>query len=309
MTIGDHVTAARTRLTAAGIEPVEAALDADVLARHALGRWERGQLLAAMRDAPPPGFAAAYEPLVARRCQREPTAYIIGYREFWNLDIEVTRDTLVPRPESELLVEEALQRLSGNDEDPPSGGPGITVASRGAGGTVRIADVCTGTGCLAVALARWLPDATVLATDTSEAALAVARRNADVHGVALRVTGVRADLLEGVDGPFDAIVSNPPYVPAAAIADLAPEVRDYEPHPALDGGPDGLDLVRRLVPASAARLADGGWFLMEFGHGQAGAVRAMVDAEPRLRLEAVLDDLAGIPRVVIARREPLPNRP
>jgi release factor glutamine methyltransferase len=308
LTIGEHVTAARARLVAAGIEPIEAALDADVLARHALGRWERGQLLAALRDAAPADFAAAYEPLVARRGRREPTAYIIGYREFWNLDIAVTRDTLVPRPETELLVEDTLLRLS-EDVDPHVEGPGAPGAGPRPAGSVRIADVCTGTGCLSVALARWLPNAAVVATDASDAALAVARRNLVTHGVESRVTCVRTDLLEGVDGPFDAIVSNPPYVPAAAIDGLAPEVREFEPRAALDGGPDGLDLVRRLVPLAAERLAAGGWFLMEFGHGQAAAVRAIIDSEPRLRLDAVHDDLAGIPRVVIARREPIPGHP
>jgi release factor glutamine methyltransferase len=278
----DHIRDARRQLESAGIAADEAALDADVLARHALGGWERGQLITRMRDEAPAAFPGTYDTLVARRVRREPAAYLTGAREFWGLDIEVTRDTLVPRPETEALVEETLART----------GPG----------PLRIADVCTGSGCIAVALARWLPLARVVAADQSAAALRVARRNAARHGVADRVSLVRADLLEGLDGPFDVIVSNPPYVPSAGVQAAQPEVRNYEPHAALDGGRDGLDLIRQLVPASAARLADGGWLLFEFGVDQAPAVRAIIAAEPLLQLTEILDDLAGIPRVAVSRR-------
>ena len=245
-TIHRRIRDARQRLERAGIEPAEAAVDADVLARHALGGWERGQLIVRQHDACPAGFAGVFEALVRRRERREPTGYIIGHREFWNLDMEVSPGVLVPRPETEFLVEEALSRLS-----PPPEGSGDAPGSAPAAAPVhaRIADVGTGSGCIAVAIARWLPAAEVVAIDASDEALAVARRNAERHDVAGRVRFLEADLLAGVAGPFDAVVSNPPYVPEPDIAGLQPEVRDHEPLQALAGGADGLDVIRRLVPA------------------------------------------------------------
>jgi release factor glutamine methyltransferase len=280
--IAEYIRDARVRLAAAGIATDEAAIDADVLARHALGGWEEGQLLQHTLDLAAPDFPAAYETLLARREHREPTAYIVGQREFWSLDIEVTRDTLVPRPETEFLVEEMLSR-------PPAG-------------PARVADVCTGSGCVAIALARWLPMARIVATDISEAALRVAGRNAARNDVSDRVTFVHADLLEGIAGPFYAVVANPPYVPTADIAATSPEVKDFEPIGALDGGQDGLIIIRRLVPAAAERLTAGGWLLFEFGHGEAEGVRGIIQGEPRLDFVDIRHDLAGIPRVAIARR-------
>jgi release factor glutamine methyltransferase len=153
-----------------------------------------------------------------------------------------------------------------------------------------------------VALARWLPGAHVLAIDVSEAALRVARRNAARHEVGDRVVVLQGNLLQGTSGLFDVIVSNPPYVPAGDLASLQPEIREFEPVGALDGGPDGLDLVRRLVPEAAARLASGGWLAFEFGFGQSEGVRAIIANEPRLELVDIRADLAGIPRVAIARK-------
>ena len=295
----DRIQDARRRFEQAGIEPAEAAIDADVLARHALGGWERGQLLVRAHDACPAGFAGVFEALVRRRERREPTGYIIGHREFWNLDMEVGPGVLVPRPETELLVEEALSRLS----PAGTGEEGVTEpAGAAAPADARIADVGTGSGCVSVALARWLPACVIVAIDTSDEALAVARRNAERHHVTGRVRFVRADLLAGVEGPFDAIVSNPPYVPVADIAGLQPEVRDHEPPQALAGGDDGLDVIRRLVPEAASALGPGGWLLFEFGFGQAEGVRAIVAAEPTLELVELKPDLAGIPRVAVAQR-------
>jgi len=298
-TLHRHIQDARRRFEQAGIEPVEAAIDADVLARHALGGWERGQLLVRQHEACPAGFAGIFEALVRRRERREPTGYIVGHREFWNLDIEVRPGVLVPRPETELLVEETLSRLS-----PEGAGPDASAvpASAPRQSFVRIADVGTGSGCIAVTLARWLPRAEVVATDASEEALDVARRNAVCHDVLERVRFVQADLLAGVAGPFDAVVSNPPYVPAPDIAGLQPEVRNYEPLQALSGGADGLDVIRRLVPEAASVLRAGGWLLFEFGFGEADGVRAVIAAEPRLVLAEIRDDLAGIPRVAVARK-------
>lgn len=298
-TIHNRLRDARRRFEQAGIEAAEAAVDADVLARHALGGWERGQLIVRQHDACPAGFAGVFETLVRRRERREPTGYIIGHREFWNLDMEVTPGVLVPRPETEFLVEEVLSLLS-----PPPGDPGDAPGSAAAAAPVRarIADVGTGSGCLAVAIARWLPAAEVVAIDASEEALAVARRNAERHDVARRMQFFEADLLAGVPGPFDAVVSNPPYVPEPDIPGLQPEVRDHEPLQALVGGADGLDVIRRLVPQAAAALRPGGWLVFEFGFGQADGVRAIVEAEPRLELVAIKPDLAGIPRMAVARR-------
>jgi release factor glutamine methyltransferase len=277
---------ARRRLERSGIEPSEAALDAQVLARHALGGWERGQLIAAMRDPVPAGFDETFEPLVRRREAREPTAYITGRREFWNIEIAVAPGVLVPRPETEFIVEEVIGRV-------PDGT-----------GALRIADVGTGSGCLAVALARWLPTAHVTAIDVSPVALAMAARNVTAHDVAARVSLVRGDLLDTHAGPFDVIVSNPPYVPSGDIPTLQREVRDFEPVGALDGGPDGLDVIRRLVPQAASRLVEGGWLVFEFGVDQADGIRAIIAAEPRLALVTIRDDLAGVPRVAVARRNP-----
>jgi release factor glutamine methyltransferase len=298
-TIFARIHEARRRFEQAGIEPVEAAIDADVLARHALGGWERGQLLVRQHDACPAGFAGIFDALVRRRERREPTGYVVGHREFWNLDIEVRPGVLVPRPETELLVEEALSRLSPEGAGPDAS-PVPANASRES--VVRIVDVGTGSGCIAVTLARWLPHAEVVATDASEEALDVARRNAVRHDVLGRMRFMKADLLSGVAGPFDVVVSNPPYVPAAEIAGLQPEVRDYEPLQALAGGDDGLDVIRRLVPEAAAVLRPGGWLMFEFGFGQADGVRAVIAAEARLNLAEIRDDLAGIPRVAVARK-------
>ena len=281
MTLVERVSEAARRLAEAGIDARDAAFDAEVLARHALG-WDRAAYLARWREPAPPGFEEPFESLVARRRLREPVARITGRREFWGLDFEVAPAVLVPRPESELLVETALARLGDR-------------AARW-----EIADVGTGSGCLAIALARELPRARVAATDVCPDALAVARRNAARHGAADRVAFRRADLLDGLPGPFDLIVSNPPYVPDAVIDTLAPEVRRHEPAAALRGGPDGLDTVRRLVTATASRLRAGGWLVIEIGAGQSGEAAALA-GRAGLRLVDVRPDLQGIPRVVVTR--------
>ena len=284
MTLVERVSEAARELAAAGIDARDAAFDAEVLARCALG-WDRATYLARWREPAPPGFGNRYEPLVARRYRREPVARITGQREFWGLDLEVAPAVLVPRPESELLVETALARL------------GDRTAAW------VLADVGTGSGCLAIALARELPRARVAATDVSPDALVVARRNASRHGTSDRVTFHHADLLDGLPGPFDLIVSNPPYVPDAVIATLAPEVRDHEPAAALRGGPDGLDTVRRLVDAAAERLPPGGRLIVEVGAGQSGGA-AGIARRAGLQVADVRPDLQGVPRAVEMRRGP-----
>ncbi len=284
MTLLERVASAAGRLVEAGIDARDAAFDAEVLARCALG-WDRATYLARRREPAPPGFGDRFEPLVARRCRREPVARIIGRREFWGLDIEVTPAVLVPRPESELLVETALARLGDR--------------------TARwaVADVGTGSGCLAIALARELPSARVTATDISGEALAVARRNAARHDAADRVTFHRTDLLDGLPGPYDLIVSNPPYVTDGVIATLAPEVRGHDPAAALRGGPDGLDTVRRLVAAAAGRLRAGGWLVMEIGAGQSRDA-GDIGGRAGMRTVSVHPDLQGIPRAVVMQPDP-----
>ncbi len=284
MTLVERVAEAARRLAGAGIDARDAAFDAEVLARWVLG-WDRAAYLARWREPAPPGFEEPFESLVARRRLREPVARITGRREFWGLDFEVAPAVLVPRPESELLVETALARLGDR-------------AARW-----EIADVGTGSGCLAVALARELPRARVAATDICPDALEVARRNAARHGAADRVAFRRADLLDGLPGPFDLIVSNPPYVPDAVIDTLAPEVRRHEPAAALRGGPDGLDTVRRLVTATASRLRAGGWLVIEIGAGQSGEA-ADIGREAGMRTVAVHPDLQGIPRSVVMQLDP-----
>ena len=282
-TLEARVLAARHRLVAAGIDERDAALDAEVLARHVLG-WDRARYFSRARDPIPPAFDARFDPLVERRCRREPVAQITGWKEFWGLDIAVTPDVLIPRPESELLVETALALLE--DRAAPW----------------DVADVGTGSGCLAIALARELRRARVTATDLSSAALAVARRNATRHGVADRVSFHDARGLDGRPGPYDLIVSNPPYVPEPEMARLAPEIARYEPAAALCGGPDGLDPARELMPAAVSQLRAGGWLVMEIGAGQDAAVADLVARQPELSLLEIRKDLQGIPRATVMRR-------
>lgn len=283
MTVLDEVRAAHRRLVTAGLRQHDAAGDAEVLARHALG-WDRATYLTRRREPPPDRFAADYRALVGRRARREPVSAITGRREFWGLTFEVGPAVLTPRPETELIVEWSL-RLAG--------------ARRGTG--LRIIDVGTGSGCLAVALAHELPAARVVASDVSPAALAVARRNARTHGVEGRIGWVVTSLLDGFRVAADLIVANLPYVPSAATRVLSPEVRDHEPWLALDGGRDGLDPLRAFLEAAPGRLAAGGHLVVEFGAGQEDTVRSLVASDPRLALLDVAGDLAGIPRVAAIR--------
>lgn len=280
-TFADEVARGRERLVAAGIPQDQARLDAELLARHALG-WDRAVWLASRRDLAPDPFVSEYATLVARRAAREPVSLITGAREFWGLQFDTRPGVLIPRPETELIVEEALEELAGTD-------------------AARIADVGTGSGCLAVALAHELPRARVVATDLSALALDVARRNAAKHGVTDRVRFVLTDLLDNVTDTFDAIVSNPPYVQSGAREGLAPEVRDHEPALALFGGTDGLDAIRAVFARTPARLARGGRLIVEFGYGQDERVCDLA-RDAHLSILRIRDDLQGIPRVAVVTR-------
>ena len=283
MTLHELVADAGERLGRAGIRKRDAGFDAELLARTLLG-WDRAHFLAARHSSAPAGFGEAYDRLIARRERREPTSYIIGLKEFWGLDFEVSPDVLIPRAETEFLVEEALTCVG---------------ELRAGGGGPLIIDAGTGSGCLAVVLARELPRARIVATDISRAALAVARRNALRHGVGHRVRLLQSNFLEGVARKADLIVSNPPYVPRSQARALAPEVRDFEPHLALFGGADGLELQRVLLEQASARLAPEGFLLLEFGDGQEEDLQSAIAAWPCFRLLRVRHDLQGIPRTAV----------
>ncbi len=283
ITIHTRVAAARRRFREAGIPLDEADLDARLLAEHLLG-WDAARFFTSADGPEPDDFAAAYESLVARRAGREPLAYLTSRQAFWDLVFEVSPAVLIPRPESELIVEAALELF-----------PAAT-------GALTIVDVGTGSGCLAVALARERPAARAIATDTSDAALDLARRNAARHGVADRIQFVRGDLIDPVATPVDLIVCNPPYVAEGDRPGLQPEVRDHEPAIALFGGLDGLAIVRRLIEQAPRRLTRGGVLIFEFGFGPADRVTELISHTPGLTMLGVRPDLQGIPRAAIAKR-------
>jgi release factor glutamine methyltransferase len=286
LTLRVRLAAARAQLSLAGIPGEEAAVDVDVLARRILG-WDKARLLTELSQRMPDALEPALSALLAKRERREPTAYILGEKEFWGRSFVVSPAVLIPRPETELIVEEALR-----------------LARDGALGDapLRVADVGTGSGCLAVSLAGDLPTCRVTATDTSTAALDVARTNAIRYGVSDWIDFVRAPYLDGVEGVFDLVVSNPPYVPERDRFGLAPEVL-CEPEDALFAGPDGLRDVRAILERAPSWLRLGGWLMIEFGFGQAEAVHSLVEANPSLRLQGMRRDLQGIPRTVIIERQ------
>jgi release factor glutamine methyltransferase len=278
----ERLAEARGTLMRAGIDADEAALDAEVLARHVLD-CDRATLLTRARDPLPSAFNRLFAALVTRRANREPMAYIVGHREFWGLEFEVTPAVLIPRPETELIVEEALACLPRRD------------AVR------QIADVGTGSGCLAVTLAIEFPAARVTATDVSPEALEIAYRNADRHNVTARLSLIQTDLLQDVDGPSELIVSNPPYVPTGDEPTLQPEVGRYEPATALFGGSDGLGVIRKLFASAPDRLAPAGSLIVEFGFGQEAGVREAAE-RTGWTVARVRNDLQAIPRVAVLRR-------
>jgi release factor glutamine methyltransferase len=277
----DKLNDARTQLEAAGARPAEAAIDVDAYARAILG-WDKATLLANQRDASPERLEPTFSEWIARRERREPTAYILGGREFWGREFLVTPAVLVPRPETEFIVEESLP-LVRHIEAP------------------RIAEVGTGSGILAITLALELPNSTLVATDVSADALKVARENATRHGVDRRVRFVETSYLDGVAGPFNLVVANPPYVKDGDRPALSAAV-SHEPHVALFGGPDGLRDVAGVLAAASTVLEPEGWLVMEFGYGQEDDIRHLVGTRPDLRLDHVREDLQGIPRTVVIQR-------
>ena len=296
-TIAAALASARQRLAAAGID--DAQIEAEVLLRHALSGISRAQLYARLQDALDPDTAARFEALLQRRLAREPSAYITGTREFLGYDFAVSPAVLIPRPETETLIDVAIDAVTARFGAPSAQArEGSHAPQAHPERALSIIDVGTGSGVVAVCLALGLPKATVYAIDASRDALAVAAANARRHGVYDRITFIEGDLLEPAPAPVDLIVANLPYVRTADIATLQPEVRDYEPRAALDGGPDGLNLIRRLLEVAPDYLQPGGAVCLEFGDGQADALMSIAGwrfpgALPRVHL-----DFTGRPRVL-----------
>lgn len=285
-------------------------LAAELLLMYTLGR-DRAWIYSHPETPIEPADIEKYFALIARRAAGEPTQYLTGKQEFWGLEFEVNPSVLIPRPETEHVVEVALKRLSLRERE-------VNLRDAGEVQKLRIADVGTGSGCIAVALARELPDAEIVATDISKAALEVARRNAVRHQVTDRIELVHRDLLLalGHQEPathqhspltnhhshlFDLIASNPPYVARDDAASLAPEVREHEPAEALFAGPAGTEIYDRLIEQARTLLIPGGSLVLELGYNSSPHVRSLLE-NPAWRDVEITDDLAGIPRVIAAVR-------
>lgn len=280
MTLREAIVEAAGRLSCEEDLRENAQRDAELLLLHVLGAtrtllFTDGSRTASDREL------AEFHSLLERRLLGEPIQYILGGQEFYGLPLKVTPAVLIPRPETELLVEAVLARLP---KDLP----------------LRIVDVGTGSGAIALAVAKHLPLAKVIALDLSEAALAVARENAERLRLHDRLRFVRSDLLANLDGEaqFDAVLSNPPYIPESHRTSLHRQVREFEPAMALFAGVEGLDVYRRLTPAAAKALKPGGLLAMEIGYGQRPAIEALLHGWSEVE---VLDDLQGVGRVAMAR--------
>lgn len=272
-------TEVRRRLEAAGVDtPV---LDARLLLEAGAG-VSRLEIVTDPRRPVSQAQAAAVLSLTRRRETREPISHILGRRHFWTLDLIVTPDVLTPRPETEFVVEAGLQVL-------------VRKAP------ARILDLGVGSGAIALVLLSERPNATAVGVDASAAALEVARKNAEALGVSERLELREGDWVDGLDGAFDLVVSNPPYIPSQDIDGLAPEVARYEPRAALDGGPDGLAAYRIIVAALPRILRLGGAFALEIGQGQSETVRALAQAAG-LEVDEPRRDLSGTPRVIVGSR-------
>jgi release factor glutamine methyltransferase len=271
-------------------------LAAELLLLHVLGR-DRTWIYAHPEEEISPADVRRFLELIARRSSGEPTQHLTGKQEFWGLEFEVTPDVLIPRPETEHVIEVALDRLAICEI-----GAGRKQTFSGEG--LEIADVGTGSGCIAVALAKELPGATIYATDISNAALAVARRNAARHSVSDRIHFLESNLLDEASDLslfFDLIVSNPPYIGRCEAATLMREVRDHEPEVALYGGEAGYEVYADLIAQSAAHMKPGGILVLELGHNSLPAVQPLLDTAAWTNV-GVTNDLAGISRVIAAGR-------
>ncbi|QDT46043.1 Release factor glutamine methyltransferase [Symmachiella dynata] len=259
-------------------------LDAEILLAHARG-CPRIQLYTHYDEVLDDEVRASMRALVTRRAQAEPVAYLVGHREFYGLDFHVSSDVLIPRPDTETLVLELLTLAAGRP------GP-------------QILELGTGSGCIAVATAANLPAAKIVAVDISPAALNIAVKNATAHNVAERIDFREGDLFEPLDSEakFDFVISNPPYIADAELAQLDADVRDHEPHLALAGGADGLDVIRRILAEAGQRLKSGGFLLLEIGAEQGNVLPELIAASGDYREARIVNDLAHRPRVAVAER-------
>jgi release factor glutamine methyltransferase len=280
MTLRDAVAAAVPRLHAAGVE--EARRDAELLLCLALG-CDRSHLLGYPDDTMDDAAHGAFEGFVVRRMAREPVSQIVGRREFWSLDVHVTQATLTPRPDSEAVIEAVLGELRERGDD------------------LRLLDLGTGTGCLLLALLAELPRATGLGIDISQAALDIARANGERLGLGDRADFAAGDWAASLDQRFDVVVCNPPYIETAELESLDPEVARWEPRLALDGGNDGLDAYRRIVPEIGRLLTGDGYAVLEHGPGQADAIEVLAAANGLLASRRQ-HDLAGRDRCLVLRK-------
>ena len=277
MTISELLGSSSVRLSEAGVE--EPSREAATLLIYALNR-DRSFLIAHPEYEPTNDEATRFDSFITRRASREPFHYITGLKEFYGLDFAVTPDVLIPRPETEILVEAAIKELQ-KLENP------------------KFCEIGVGSGCISVSILHHVPTTTAIGIDISEKALAVARRNADHHAVADRLSLQIGDVFAGVTEKFDMIVSNPPYIPDADLTTLQPEVRDHEPHLALFSGSDGLDVLRRIVADAPKYLKPSGLLLMEIGFAQWNSVGELFN--PSIwRAYEFLNDMQGIPRIVKA---------
>jgi release factor glutamine methyltransferase len=266
-------------------------LDAEVLLAESL-KCQRIQLYTRFDEEPSEEVRKTFRALVRRRSEGAPVAYLVGRREFYSLSFKVTPDVLIPRPETELLVVAVLDWAKAEEAGPS---PAL----------LRIADIGTGSGIVAVCLAKHLVGCRVTAVDISSAALAVARENAEKHGVAARIEWVESDLLTAVsdDRPFDVMVSNPPYITSAEFEGLASDVRQFEPKLALVAGPRGTEVIERLVVEAGERLRPGGYLAVEISPTIHDVVCELLRADDRFELGPTIKDLARLPRVVQARKK------
>lgn len=281
--LGEALKEITERLARAGL--ADATTEAEYFLTHLLS-CRRHELYLDAKRLLDPSQSSSIEGFIKRRLEREPVQYITGSTEFHGHEFTVTRDVLIPRPETELLVDEAIKAL------PSNSGTAI--------------DLCTGSGCIAIAIALALPKTRLYAIDNSEAALNIARLNAARLNAADRIRFAQGDLFAPLKGLMpdikaDVIVSNPPYISQTDYEGLEPEIRLFEPHNALVAGTDGLEFYRRIIKDAGLYLCKGGWLMMEAGYGQAGRIRGLFDADCRYEGFEALKDLAGILRVVKAR--------
>jgi release factor glutamine methyltransferase len=282
MNLAAAIDWAADRLTTRQIE--DARLEAELLLVHALEIKKSALILNQSLNLDNRGFER-FKALIERRLKHEPTAYIIGGQPFLGRALLVNRSVLIPRPETELLAETAIKIITALDHQP-----------------VTCADIGTGSGCIAVSLARQCPAALVIGIDTSADALTVAKKNAAAQRVDQRCRFLLGDLLTPLQEPVELIVANPPYIPSAEIDRLQPEVKDWEPRQALDGGRDGLDNIIKLIAQAPNHLKPRGWLLIEIGHDQGARVKKLAAATGKYEQIEIQKDLSGLDRILEARR-------